>query len=91
MKNIPLPTKGSYQNNLIFRLESFIKRTRWKEFFFDKNSEFNKQLNVNFGLKSIKTPPKNKHLNAFKNDMYDMVRNITFKNVKSSFQQQLQN
>ena len=51
MKNIPLPTKGSYQNNLIFRLKSFIKRTRWKEFFFDKNSESNKQLNVNFGLK----------------------------------------
>ena len=90
-KTYHYPLKAVTKNNLIFRLESFIKRTRWKEFFFNKNSEFNKQLNVNFGLKSIKTPPKNKHLNAFKNDLYDMLRNITFKNVKSSFQQQLQN
>ena len=30
-------------------------------------------------------------LNAFDNNLYDMVRNIEFKNVKSSFQHQLQN
>ena len=30
-------------------------------------------------------------LNAFDNNLYDMVRNIEFKNVKSPFQHQLQN
>ena len=30
-------------------------------------------------------------MNALENGLYDMVRNIEFKNVKSSFQQQLQN
>ena len=48
-------------------------------------------MNDNFGFKSVKTPPKNEHLNAFENDMYDMVRNIEFENAKSSFQHQLQN
>ena len=56
---------------------------------FHKNSESNEQLNNNF--KSVKTPPKNEHLNAFENDLYDMVRNIEFKNVNSLFQKQLQN
>ena len=91
MKNIPLPSNDSYRKNLIFKLESFIKSVRQKAFFFDKNSESNKQLNDNFGFESVKTPPKNEHLNAFENDMYDMVRNIEFENAKSSFQHQLQN
>ena len=86
----PIPTKDSYRKNLIFKLESFIKRKRWKAFFFDKNSECNEQSNINFGFNLVKTPPKNEHLNAFEDDLYDMVRNIEFENVKSSFQQQLQ-
>ena len=40
-----------------------------KAFFFDKNSESNEQLNDNLGFKSVKTPPKNEHLNAFENDL----------------------
>ena len=46
---------------------------------------------INLGFNSVKTPPKNEHLNAFGNDLYDIVRNIEFKNIKSSFQHQLQN
>ena len=52
--------------------------------FLDKNSESNEQLNNNFGFKSFITPPKNEHLKAFENDLYDTVRNIEFQNVKSS-------
>ena len=46
---------------------------------------------MSFGFKSVKTLPKNEHLNAYENNLYDNVRNIEFKNVKSSFQQQLKN
>ena len=46
---------------------------------------------INLGFNSVKTLPKNEHLNALGNDLYDMVQNIEFKNVKSSFQYQLQN
>ena len=69
MKNIPLPTKDSYRKNLIFKLESFIKRITLKAFFFDKNSESNEQLNDNLGFKPVKTPQKNEHLNAFGNNL----------------------
>ena len=62
MKNIPLRTKDSYRQNLNFKLESFIKRIRWKAFFFDKNSKSNEQSSDNFNFKSIKTQPKNKNL-----------------------------
>ena len=84
MKNIPLPKDG-YRKNIIFKLESFTKRIRWKAFFFDKNSESNQQLNINFGFTSVKTPAKNEHLNAFENDSYDMVRNNEFKHVNHRF------
>ena len=91
MKNISLPTKDSYRKNLILKLKNFIERIRWTAFFFYKNSGSSEQSNVSFGFNSVKTPPKNEHFNAFEKYLYDMVRNIEFKNVKSSFQQQLQN
>ena len=91
MKNIPLPTKDSNQKDLISKLEIFIKRIRWKLFFFDKNSESNEQLNNNVGDRSLITLPKKEHLNTFENNLYDMVQNIEFKKVKSSFQDQFQN
>ena len=43
----------------------------------------------NFEFKSVKTPPKNKHFNAFEANLYDIVRNIKFKRVSSEFQRKL--
>lgn len=71
-------------------MESFIKRIKWKAFYFDRSSESNEQQNFNFGFKSVKTPQKNKYLHPFEKDLHDLVRNIEFKNLKLSFQQQLQ-
>ena len=68
-----------------------MKRIRWKVLFIDKNSESNKQLNNKVGFKSVITLPKKEYLNTFENNLYDMVQNIEFKNLKSSFQDQLQN
>ena len=42
------------------------------------------QLN-NFGFKPVLTPPKNEHLNAFEEDLYDLVRNIEFKRINTVF------
>ena len=91
LKIIPLPTQDSNQKNLISKLEIFIKRIRWKLLFIDKNSESNEQLNNNVGFKSVITLPKKEHLNTFENNLYDMVQNIEFKNLKSSFQEKFQN
>ena len=90
MKNIPIPSKNAYSKNLIFKLESVIKRIRWKAYFFENSNEINETTTAtNFGFKSGKTPPKNEHLNAFKNDLYDLVRNIEFKRINTAFQNQL--
>ena len=74
---------------MIFKLESFIKVIRWKIFFCEKSDNTPEKTDNNFGFKSVKTPPKNEHLNSFEADLYDMVRNIEFKRVTSEFQSNL--
>ena len=39
----------------------------------------------NFGFKNLVTPPQNEHLNVFKNDIYDMIRNLEFTNIRNEF------
>ena len=43
----------------------------------------------NFEFKSVKTPPKNEHFNAFEANLYDIVRKIELKRVTSEFQRKL--
>ena len=45
--------------------------------------------NNNYGFKSDRTPPQNKHLNEFENAMYDMVKNIEFQGNRNNFQSKL--
>ena len=47
-------------------------------FFFDKNSESNDQLKDNFRFKSVKILPKKEQLNAFENDLYDILYGILY-------------
>ena len=39
LKNIPIPWADSYKRRLIEKVESVIRRMRWKAFFFLKGSE----------------------------------------------------
>ena len=87
MKNIPIPPESSYLKNLIEKVEKFIKRLRWKGYLFEHPCD--NTINDNFGFKSNKTPPQNEHLNPFENDIYELVKNIEFKNVKNKFQNKL--
>ena len=43
----------------------------------------------NFGFKTSAAPPQNEYLNAFENDIYEMIRNIEFINVRNEFQDKL--
>ena len=72
-------------------MEGFIKKIKWKSFFFERQCEDNDERNANFGFKSVKTLPKSDNLNQFESDLYDMVQNIEFAKVKSNFQMQLSN
>ena len=59
---------------MVEKVESFVRRLRWKAYHFCKENRTNDQCK-NFGLKTVVTPPQNEDLNAFENDMYDMIRN----------------
>ena len=89
LKNIPLPSKDTYRKNLIYKLESFIKRIRWKSFFFEKKNESHNEVTTTFGLKSVKTPPKNHQLNQFRSDLHNVVQNIEFRSLTFNFQGRL--
>ena len=88
-KNIPVCSKNMYLKELINKSEHFIKRLRWKVYHF-----LNKPNNVenvkNFGFNSMNSPPKNPLIYEFENDMYNMIQNIQFKNVKNNFQSKMQ-
>ena len=93
MKNIPIPSKNSYMKGLLEKAEAFIRRLRWKAHFYEKGNSVDKDENNNernnFGFKSNHSPPQNKHLKPFENDLYDMIRSIEFKPVKSQFLKKL--
>ena len=87
MKNVPIPPKQRYFKIMMKKVESFITRLRWKAHFFDtKEHSVN---NMNFGFKSSFTLPQHELLSPFESDLYDMIRSINFKPVRSDFQKNL--
>ena len=91
LKNIPIPTKSNYLKSMVEKVESFIRRLRWKAYFFCKDAKRYDNASVNsFGFKSLATPPQNEHLKAFEDDIYEMIRKIEFTNVRNDFQKKPQ-
>ena len=66
------------------KVENFVRRLRWKVYHFCKENRENNS-NQCFGFKTVLTPPQNKDLIAFENDMYDMIRNVEFTNIRNEF------
>ena len=87
MKNIPIPPKQHYLKSMMEKVESFITRLRWKAYFFDKKER--PVSNTNFDFKSNFTTPHYELLLPFESDLYDMIRSIKFKPVRSDFQKKL--
>ena len=99
MKNIPIPSQQSYLKCLTDKVEHFIRRLRWKAFWFEKkpnktnnsSDEESDEIVDNYGFKTTKTPPTNIHLKAFEDELYTMIRDIEFTNRRDHFQSQLRN
>ena len=74
LKNIPCPGKKSYIKALISKTENFLKRLRWKAYFFDnpKPEENNVQENK-YGFKTPNTPPANQNLSKFEDDLIELI------------------
>ena len=93
MKNIPIPSEHAYLKSLTDKVEHFIRRLRWKAYWYDKKSKDNanedEEFTSTWGFKTTKTPPTNVHLKAFEDELYEMIRNIEFTTVRDQFLSQL--
>ena len=87
LKNIPIPSPESYLGKLTEKVESLIKRMRWKAFFFKNNQDGEHQ--DNFGFKSRKCPPRIEELAAFEEDLLKMIEEVQFRRSSDDFQQRL--
>ena len=88
LKNIPTSSITSYQLKLIEKVESVIKRMRWKAHFFlngDNTEEIRKET---LGFKSRRHPPQPNELEMFEKDLH-IINSIKFRNQKNTFQQKL--
>ena len=86
-KNIPLPTKPEYKIQLIAKVESVIKRMRWKllEFF----NELSISEMETYGFPSSKCLSSVDELSAFESDLVMIIKNIEFRKITGVFQSKL--
>ena len=83
-KNIPLPSQNDFLQRLIEKTEHFLRRMRWKAFFF-LNPDASTSSKKSFGFKSTKNPPPIDELKEFEDDMLKMVQSTKFKQVNNPF------
>ena len=82
-KNIPLPSHNDFLQRLIEKTEQFLRRMRWKAYFF-LNPDTSSSKDT-YGFKSTKNPPPIDELKEFEDDMLKMVQSTKFKQVNDPF------
>ena len=87
MKNIPIAEKSAYLKRIIEKIESVIRRMRWKALLSERPRDGDPSKT--YGFPSTKAPPPVEHLADFENDLYDLVRSIQFTPHLNEFQKQL--
>ena len=99
MKNIPIASRQRYKLKLTEKVESVLKRMRWKALFFDeRNRDQNSQNEENpqdedekiFRFKSRNCPKQPADMKRFESDVADLIKDIKFRRINSRFQQRLQ-
>ena len=90
-KNIPVPSRTSYKLQLIDKMESVIKRMRWKAHFFLNNEERNKEemKRENFGFKSEHQICQLRQLDNLEKDWFNEVASLKFRKLNDSFQEKM--
>ena len=75
---------------MVEKVECFIRKLRWKAYHFCKENgqDVNRRF-TNFGFTTPATLPQNKYLDAFENDMYEMIGKIEFIKVRNIFRNKL--
>ena len=89
LKNIPIPHTDSYMKCFISKVESLIRRMRWKALFFDMDKENKPPGIFTYRFNTEKAPPVNCSLTPFENDIYSWLNTIEFSKYRSDFQKKL--
>ena len=89
-KNIPYPSLDSYLKLLTSRTVDFIKRLRWKAFFYSKGTSGHPMRTENFGFKSQKSPPADQNLRRFEEGLFEIIKTLRFNKANNDFQDRLQ-
>ena len=89
LKNIPFPDKSSYTLKLMEKIESVVKRMRWKAYFYLNKETQEKQQKNTFGFKSWHHSPQYNLLEEFEKDVFDLIKSIKFRKVRNKFQEEL--
>ena len=90
-KNIPIASKTTYKKSFIEKTENFLKRMRWKAFYFNNKSNPATENVEKYNFKSTNTPPQDSALKLFEYDMAKLIREIKFREIRTPFQNQLKN
>ena len=77
-KIIPLPSEKQCELQLISKVESVIKRMRWKAMQFLGNLTYflDQNRTEKYGFKTKKCPPAIEELTEFESDLVSMIKNI---------------
>ena len=76
---------------MVEKIENFLKQLRWKAYFYENKDQDNTEgEKKNFTFKSNYTPPQNELLSPFEDDMYELLRNIEFREKHNDFPYKLE-
>ena len=90
LKNIPFPSYHVFQLALTEKIVDFVKRLRWKAFFYLDSCKNTDDVKKNvYNLKSPNTPPNNRLLDSFETDLFKLIKLVKFKKVRNNFQMKL--
>lgn len=89
MKNIFIPTRKEYSLQLTNSTRVLVHNLRWRgEFSLRKKPAVGKST---YGFKSLKHPKPVPEMKHFEEKLYEMVKNIEFREVTTPFQTKLKN
>jgi hypothetical protein len=87
LKNIPIPSRKAYLKVMMEKVNSLVRRMRWKAKYFENpiDEEYT-DTDQHYGFKTSNAPPQNEQLKAFELDLYEMICNIEFNKYSNTFQ-----
>ena len=77
-KNIPTPLERNYKLQLVEKIETFIKRMRWKAIMYDSKCKENRNVEK-YSLITLHSP---KQLSVFDKELIAVVKDIKFRKIE---------